>query len=57
MYLTIFGGVHPINIRANNATRRAVGQALYIIIYSLGRGRRRDINYTLKPIFLRAFPF
>lgn len=27
-----FGGVHR-SIRANNATRRAVGHALYIILY------------------------
>jgi len=55
MCLTIFGNDRPIHIRANNTTRRWT--RIICILYSLGRGRRRDINYALKPIFLRAFPF
>lgn len=59
MYLTIFGGVHLIHTFGQNIIQRVELQDTHYILlyYSLGRGRRRDINYTLKPIFLRAFPF
>jgi len=58
MYLTIFGDVRPIvPYTFAKIIQRYRTRIIGILYYSLGRGRRRDINYTLKPIFSRAFPF
>lgn len=55
VFLTIFVGIYPPNTFANNT---ALLRGHNIILYSsLGFGRLWDINYTLKPIFLRVFPF
>jgi len=47
---------YPPNTFANNTATSLRGRNI-ILYCSLGRGRRRDINYSLKPIFLRVFPF